>query len=77
MSDSGFFKENTRRLKTFPGGYVGNFFRNLADNIDNFTASDFYSRIAADADLPRELYRIIFWPLLTLPSAFRLTLTTT
>ena len=63
MSDSGFYllprnklykKENTRKLKNFPAGYVGNFYRNLADNIDNFTGSDFYSRIAADADLPRE-----------------------
>ena len=63
MSDSGFYlflmnklykKENTRRLKNFPAGYVGNFYRNLADNIDNFTGSDFYLRIAADADLPRE-----------------------
>ena len=47
-------KENTRRLKNFPAGYVGNFYRNLADNIDNFTGSDFYSRIAAHADLPSE-----------------------
>ena len=47
-------KENTCRPKNFPAGYVGNFYRNLADNIDNFTGSDFYSRIAADADLPRE-----------------------
>ena len=57
MSDSGFYllpwnklykKENTRRLKSFPVGFAGNFYRNLADNIDNFTGSDFYSRIAAD-----------------------------
>ena len=63
MSDSGFFllptnklykKENTRRLKNFSAGYVGNFYRNLADNIDNFTGSDFYLRITADADIPRE-----------------------
>ena len=63
MSDSGFFllpknklykKENTRRLKNFPAGYVGNFYRNLADNVDNFTGSDFYMRIAADANMPRE-----------------------
>ena len=63
MSDSGFFlsptnklykKENTRRLKNFPAGYVGNFYRNLADNINNFTGSDFYLRITADADIPRE-----------------------
>ena len=26
----------------------------MADNIDGFTGSDFYSRIAADADIPRE-----------------------
>ena len=61
MSDSGFFllstnklykKENTKMLKNFPAGYVGSFYRNLADNID--TTSDFYSRIAADADIPKE-----------------------
>ena len=45
-------KENTRRLKNFPAGYVGNFYRNLADNIN--TDSDFYSRIAADTDIPKE-----------------------
>ena len=61
MSESGFYllpknklykKENTRRH--FAAGYAGNFYRNLADNIDNFTDSDFYSRTVADADLPRE-----------------------
>ena len=61
MSDTVFFllpmnklykKENTRRLKNFPTGYVGNFYRNLADNIN--TDSDFYSRIAADSDIPKE-----------------------
>ena len=49
MSKSGFYllptnklykKENTRQLKNFPAGYVGNFYRNLADNIDN--GSDFF-----------------------------------
>ena len=63
MSDSVFFllptnklykKENTRKLKNFPAGYVGKFYRNLADNIDDFTGSDFYSRIASDASIPRE-----------------------
>ena len=63
MSDSGFFllptnklykKENTRRLKNFPAGYVRNFYRNFADNVDNFTGSDFYSRIASDATIPKE-----------------------
>ena len=61
MSDSGFFlfptnklykKENTKKLKNFPAGYVGSFYRNLADNIN--TTSDFYSRIAANADIPKE-----------------------
>ena len=63
MSDSGFClllmnklykKEKTKRLKDFPAGYVGSFYRNLADNIDNFVWSDFYSRIAADSDIPKE-----------------------
>ena len=63
MSDSGFFllptnklykKENTRRLKNFPAGFVGNFNKNLADNVENFTGSDFYTRIAPDANIPRE-----------------------
>ena len=31
---------------------MGSFYRNLADNIN--ASSDFYSRIAADADIPRE-----------------------
>ena len=61
MSDSGFFllptnklykKKNTRKLKNFPVGYVGSFYRNLADSID--TSSDFYSRIADDANIPKE-----------------------
>ena len=63
MSDSGFFllptnklckKENTRRLKNFPAGFVENFNKNLADNVKNFTGSDFYTRIASDANIPRE-----------------------
>ena len=45
-------KENTRRLKNIPAGYVGSFYRNLPHNID--TSSNFYSWIAADADIPRE-----------------------
>ena len=63
MSESGFYllptnklykKEKTERLKNFLAGYVGKFYRNLADNVDSFTGSDFYSRKAAGADLPRE-----------------------
>ena len=54
MSDNRFYllptnklvkKENTKRLKNFPAGYVGKFYRNLADNVVNFLSSDFYSRI--------------------------------
>ena len=63
MSDSGFYllptnklykKEKSNRLKNFPAGYVGSFNRNLADNIDNFVGSDFYSRIAIDSDILTE-----------------------
>ena len=61
MSESVFFllptnklykKENTKRLKNFPAGYVGNFYRNLADNVD--TSSDFFAQISNDANIPRE-----------------------
>ena len=61
MSESNFYllptnklykKENTRQLKNFPVGYVGSFYRNLADNVEN--SSDFYSRITGNADIPRE-----------------------
>ena len=63
MSDPGFYllptnklykKEKSNRLKNFSAGYVGSFYRNLADNIDNFVGSDFYSRIAIDSDILTE-----------------------
>ena len=63
MSDTSFFtlptgklhkKEKQKRLKKFPAGYVGNFYRNLADNVDNFLGSDFYCRIINDSDIPTE-----------------------
>ena len=63
MTDSGFYllsmnklykKEKTERLKNFPAGYVGSFYKNLADNNDNFFGSDFCSRTAADSDIPKE-----------------------
>ena len=63
MSESGFYllptnklykKEKTERLKNFRAGYVGSFYRNLADNVDNFTGLNFYSQIAADTNLPKE-----------------------
>ena len=49
MSESGFYllptnklymKEDTKQLKNFPAGYVGSFYRNLANNIKN--SSDFF-----------------------------------
>ena len=61
MSEFGFFllptnklykKENTKRLKNFPAGYVGNFYRNLADNVD--TSSDFFTQISNDVNIPKE-----------------------
>ena len=60
MCENGFYllpknklnkKEDTRKFKNFSAGYVGSFHRNLANNID--IGSDFYSRITADADIPR------------------------
>ena len=41
-------------MKNFPAGYVGSFYRNLADNVDNFVGSDFYSWIATDSDILTE-----------------------
>ena len=63
MSDTGFYslptdklyqKPETSRLKSFPAGYVGSFYRNLADNLDSFLGSDFYGRITNDTDIPSE-----------------------
>ena len=46
-------KRKKKRLKNFPAGYVGKFYRKLADNIDHdFLGSDFYGRTANDADIP-------------------------
>ena len=60
MSESGFFllptnklykKENMKRLKNFPAGYVGNFYRNL---ITSWHKSWFFAQISNDANVPRE-----------------------
>ena len=62
MTNTGFYllptnklykKENTRRLKNFPAGYVGNFYRNLNDKVDN-VQSNFLSAISADTNIPKE-----------------------
>ena len=47
-------KTKKSRLKNFPAGYVGSFYKNLADNVDNFLGFDFYGRIANDSDKPSE-----------------------
>ena len=56
MSESGFYLLPTNKLYKlyFLAGYIGNFYRNLSDNVDNFLGSDFYSRITANADTPKE-----------------------
>ena len=64
MSEMGFYslptgklhqkKLKKSRLKNFPGGSVGRFYRNLADNADNFIGSDFYGRNANDSNIPVE-----------------------
>ena len=63
MPETGFYslptgklhkKPKQSRLKNFPAGYVGNFYRNLADNVDNFLGSDLYGRIANDVNIPSE-----------------------
>ena len=61
MSEMGFYslptgklhkKTKKSRLKNFPVDYVGSFYRNLADNVDNFLGSDFYGRIGNDSNIP-------------------------
>ena len=63
MCDTGFYslptgklqkKPKQSRLKNFPAGYMGRFYRNLADTVDNVLGSDFYGRIANDADIPSD-----------------------
>ena len=39
-------------MRNFPVGYVGRFYRNLADNVDNFLGCDFYGQIANHYDTP-------------------------
>ena len=44
-------KNEKKKLKNSPTGYLGKFYRNLGDNVDSFSESDFYGRIANDADV--------------------------
>ena len=82
MSESGFYllptnklykKENTRRLKNFPAGYVGSFYRNLADNADN--GSDFFWRITEMLIFLEKMSKNTFWLRLILQRVFKPTLT--
>ena len=45
-------KPEKKKLKYFPAGYVGKYYINLADNVDNFLGSKFYGRVANDAEIP-------------------------
>ena len=44
-------EKKTKKLKIFPAGYVGKFYRNLAGDNYGVAGSDFYSRIASDVDI--------------------------
>ena len=63
MSEMGFYllpagkllkKNKNSRLKNFSARYIDSFYRNLANNIDNFIGSDFYGRIAYDSNISSE-----------------------
>ena len=48
------YKKPEKKLKNFTAGYVGKFYRNLADNVNNFLGSEFYGKIEIDANIPSE-----------------------
>ena len=68
-SDEGFYslrtgklfkKRETSRLKNFPAGYAGSFYRSLADNVENLLSSAFYGRVTNDVDnLSEDVQRYI------------------
>ena len=47
-------KTAKRKLKNFPAGCLGKFYKNLADNVESFLRSDFYGGIANDANRPSQ-----------------------
>ena len=47
-------KTEKKKLKNFPAGCLARFYRNLTNSVDRFLGSDFYRRIANDADIPSE-----------------------
>ena len=38
-------------MTIFPAGYVESFYRNSANNVDNFIGSDFYGKIVNDSNI--------------------------
>ena len=47
-------KPEKKKLKSFPAGYIGKFYRKLVDNVDKFLGSEFYWRVSNNADIPSE-----------------------
>ena len=47
-------KTKTKKLKNFPAGYLGRFYRNHAKDIDSSVNRGFYSKITNDTDVPSE-----------------------
>lgn len=47
---TGKLHKKTEKKKFFHAGYVGKFYRDLADNVDTFLGLDFYGRITNDAE---------------------------
>ena len=48
------YKKAEKKAKTFPAGYLGRFCRNFSNNFDSVLGSDFYRKIANDADIHSE-----------------------
>ena len=47
-------KTETKKFKNFSTGYLGRFYRDLANNVDSAVNSDCYGRIANDRNIPSE-----------------------
>lgn len=47
-------KAETKKLKNFPTGCLGRFYRNLADNVDSSLGSNSYGKITNDGHIPTD-----------------------
>ena len=47
-------KTKTKKVENFPIGYVGKFYRNLAQDIDSSVNRDFYGKIASEVEVLSE-----------------------